>query len=69
MWVEPPLVEQIFIIESARWLLLHCTMCTLCSIFFRATEQAQTYLKFEKILSSSTYICPSLFECAENTLF
>ena len=24
MWVEPPLVEQIFIIESARWLLLHC---------------------------------------------
>ena len=23
MWVEPPLVEQIFIIESARWLLLH----------------------------------------------
>ena len=24
---------------------LYCTMCTLCSIFFRATEQAQTYLK------------------------
>ena len=24
MWVEPPLVEQIFIIESARWLLLYC---------------------------------------------
>ena len=23
----------------------HCTMCTLFSIFFRATEQAQTYLK------------------------
>ena len=23
---------------------LHCTMCTLFSIFFRATEQAQTYL-------------------------
>ena len=24
---------------------LQCTMCTLFSIFFRATEQAQTYLK------------------------
>ena len=23
----------------------HCTMCTLFSIFFRGTEQAQTYLK------------------------
>ena len=25
-----------------------CTMCTLCSIFFRATEQAQTYLKIKE---------------------
>ena len=37
----------------------HCTMCTLFSIFFCATEQAQTYLR--------TCICPSLFEYAENT--
>ena len=26
--------------------ILHATMCTLFSIFFCATEQAQTYLKF-----------------------
>ena len=28
-----------------QFLVHHCTMCTLFSIFFRATEQAQTYLK------------------------
>ena len=49
--------------------LLQCTMCSLKSIFFRATEQPQTYLKFSKILSYWTYIFPSLFECAERTLF
>ena len=48
---------------------LHCTMCSLFRIFFRATEQAQTYLKIRKILFYWTDIWSSLFECAENTLF
>ena len=32
-------------LHNHRGILCHCTMCTLFSIFFRATEQAQTYLK------------------------
>ena len=46
-----------------------CAMCTLFSIFFRATVQAETYLKIGVLVSHWTYICPSLFECAENTFF
>ena len=37
-----PVANTVFCIPVV---LRHCTMCTLWSIFFRATEQAQTYLK------------------------
>ena len=46
-----------------------CAMCTLFSIFFRATVQAHIYLKIGVLVSHWTYICPSLFEYAENTFF
>ena len=45
------------------------SMCSLFSIFFRATMQAQTYVKIGVLASQWTKICPSLFECAENTFF
>ena len=32
---------------------------------FLATEQAETYLKISVLISHSTYICPSLFDCEE----
>ena len=32
---------------------------------FRATEQAHTYLKFCVLISHSTHIYPSLFDCPE----
>ena len=46
-----------------------CSICSLFRIFFRATMQAQTYLKIGVLASHWTKICPSLFECAENTFF
>ena len=36
---------------------------------FRLTEQAQTYPKIFVLVSHLTYICASLFECAENAIF
>ena len=36
---------------------------------YLATEQAETYLKICTLINYLTYICPSLFECAERTLF
>ena len=38
-------------------------MCTLFSIFFRATEQAQTYLKI-KILKLKYYLIEHIFRCS-----
>ena len=48
-------------------------MATLHNVFlvqcvFRANEQAQTYPKICVLVSYLTYICNSLFECAENTI-
>ena len=46
---------------------VHCTMCTFFSIFFHATEQAQTYLKNWVFVSPLTYICPSVREVHVST--
>ena len=54
---------------SSAWVSLHCKRCTLFSIFFCTTEQAQTYLKIWVLVSQWTYICRSLLKCAENTFF
>ena len=35
----------------------HCTMCTLYSIFFRPTEQAQTYLKIYTSFVAFLAVC------------
>ena len=46
-----------------------CSICSLFRIFFRATMQAETFVKIGVLASHWTKICPSLFECAENTFF
>ena len=44
--------------------------CALCKVYFPAQlNKLRPILKIWKILSFWTHICPSLFECAENTLF
>ena len=55
---------------SAGENIYYCGNCNaVFSIFFRATEQAQTYLKIWVLVSHWTYTYPSLFECAENTSY
>ena len=62
-------------LQTCRWLwdpcrlcqvTNQCSMCSLFSIFLRATEQAHTYLIIWVLVSHWTYICSSLFECAQN---
>ena len=42
---EMSMAQMEYLAENLGGKVFHCTMCTLFSIFFRATEQAQTYLK------------------------
>ena len=52
-----------------REALVDCTMCTLFSVLFRTTEQAQNYLKIW-LVSHWTCICSSLFRvCGKYRLF
>ena len=50
--------------------ILSTAQCVLCKVYFSAQpNKLRPILKLKKILSYRTYICPSLFERAENTLF
>ena len=56
----------------AQQLYKHCDMaqCVLCSVYLSAQpNKLRTILKVEILVSHWTYICPGLFECAENTFF
>ena len=57
--------------NKCKWMkICSSAQCVLCKVYFSAQlNKLRPVLKFKKILSYWTYICPSLFECAENTLF
>ena len=51
---------------SGLWVLVTVHNVLSGQFEFLATEQTETYLKISVLISHSTYICPSLFDCEEN---